>query len=337
MTVLASQRQISVERARTEADGKQTQTDNPTLVTALASQRQIPAEGEQTEADASNSATAFSPQALVPISPTRLNGKNYHCWMHQIEFFLKQLKIAYVLTDPCPSTSISPEASFEETVQAKLKAQKWIDDDYICCHNILNSLSDHLFDKYSSKTFTAKELWEVLKSAYDEDFQTKRSQVNKYIQFQMVDGVSVLEQVQELHKIADSIVASGIWFDENFHVSTIISKLPPSWKQCRVKLMQEDFLPLNKLMYRLRDEEEFRNHRKKEERFKNTSVVNPNHDDKLGPRKREMKNVCYNCGKEGHKSMNCPRRSDSRERSNGKENDNIPVSSEVNMVEKAVE
>ncbi|XP_028126393.1 uncharacterized protein LOC114323108 [Camellia sinensis] len=282
---------------------KQSETDisNSVAASAPQSQVQFSTETKRTEADISNSviAAASQPQGLVPIQTTRLDGKNYHCWVHQMEFFLKQLKVAYVLTEPCPSIAVNPEASFEEIALAKAAVQKWVDDDYISRHTILNSLSDHLFAQYSKKTRSAKELWEELKLAYDEDVGTKRSQVNKYIQFQMVDGIPILEQVQELHMIADSIIASGMWVDENFHVSAIISKLPSSWKEYRMKLMREEFLPLKMLMYRLSVEEESRNRAKEE-----VSLLKA--DNKLGPKTRDNKVItCYNCGEKGHISKNC--------------------------------
>lgn len=233
-----------------------------------------PPESNHTEADISNTSLPFSsPQGLVPIQTPRLNGKNYHCWVHLIEFFLRQMNIAYVLTEPCPIIPLSPEASSEEIFHAKSAAQKWIDDDYICRYSILNSLSDHLFEGYFDGSNTAKELWEKLRLAYEDDLGTMRSQVSKYIQFQMVDGVSVLEQIQEFNKIANSITASGVLIDENFHVSAIVSKLPPSWKEHRSKLMQEEFLPLNMLVHRVGEEERARDRAKREEVLMTDRVV----------------------------------------------------------------
>uniref|UniRef100_A0A5B7AER8 CCHC-type domain-containing protein n=1 Tax=Davidia involucrata TaxID=16924 RepID=A0A5B7AER8_DAVIN len=346
VTAFASQGLIPVER-------KQIEADMPNSVTAFTPQGVIPNGRKQVEADMSNLAPTFAPQGLIPIETTRLDGKNYYCWVHQMEFFLKQLKIAYVLTEPCPSITLSPEASVEEIAQARAAAQKWADDNYICRRNILNSLSDHLFDQYSNKTYSAKELWEELKLVYDEDFGTKRSLVNKYIQFQMADGIPILEQVQELHNIAASIIASGMWIDDNFHISTIISKLPQSWKESRMRLMHEEFLPLNMLMYRLRVEEESRSRNKRgEPSTKEAHCADSKLENKLGPKKREMKRpgmywemekdnkaiVCYNCGKKGHISRHCHRRKfDIREKENEKDNEAVPVVTEVDMVEGIVE
>ncbi|CAI9763849.1 unnamed protein product [Fraxinus pennsylvanica] len=303
---------------------KQTEADTSTSAPALASQGHL-------QCDTFNSHTR---QRLVPIQTSRLDGKNYHSWRHNMEFFLKQLNVAYVLTEPCPIISSNSETSFEENVGAKIAAHRWTDDDYICRHNILNSLSDSLFHQYSQKNSSAKELWEDLKSVYDEDFGTTRSQINKYIQFQMVDGVSILKQVQELQNIANSIMASGTWIDEYFHVSVIISKLPSSWRDYRLRLMHEEFLSLSMLMHRLKVEEESRVLYKDKNMAKKDHSLDSKFDNRFGQKRKENKKVCYSCGKEGHIAKWCPNwKLEVHEKSNEKENEVLPVHAEVNMSE----
>ncbi|GJZ40165.1 putative zinc knuckle (CCHC-type) family protein [Tanacetum coccineum] len=233
---------------------KQTATEASYPSTSMASQRRG-RERLQTEAETS----VFPPQPqFIPLPPLASLGK---------------ITIAGNIT------------------QAKTHAQRWINDDYICRHTIMNSLSDQLFDEYSVKTLNAKELWDELKLLYDEDFGTNISHVNNYIQFQMVDGVSVLEQVHELHRIAGTITASGIHIDERFHVGVIISKLPPSWKHVRPKLMQEEHLSLDKLIYILKDEEDSRSQ--------------PKRNNGLN---KDPKRLCFGCHKEGHIQRDCPSR-----------------------------
>ncbi|XP_015577347.1 uncharacterized protein LOC107261594 [Ricinus communis] len=257
---------------------------------------------------------------IVPVEINRFDGKNYQCWAPVMELFLKQLNIAYVLTDPCPSVARRPDVTAEEVDQAKAAEQKWFNDDYICRRNILVCLSDALYNHYSKKTKSAKELWEELKLVYlYEEFGQKRSLVRKYIEFQIVDEKPILEQIQELNSIADSIVAAEIFFDEKFHVSTIISKLPPSWKDVCMKLMCEEYLPFGILMDRVRMEEESRNQGKQVEPpssacFDNAKNLGPRVKDKKKPglngkrRETEPDNkvlVCYFCGKKGHISKHC--------------------------------
>ncbi|XP_012490128.1 uncharacterized protein LOC105802804 [Gossypium raimondii] len=302
--------------------------------------------------DVSNSGTAFSHE-ISPIETTRFYGKNYHCWAEHMELFLKQLQIAYVLTDPCPSLNISSEATSEELAQAKVAEKKWMNDDYLCHHCILSALSDNLYYQFSKKAKTAKELWEELKLVYlYEEFGTKRAQVRKYIEFQIVDERPIVEQMQELNIIADSIVATGIMVDENFHVSAIISKLPPSWKDFCVKLMREEHLPFWMLMEQVRVEELSRNRVKQAVHSKSANFDPPNN---LGPRIRDIKKTgvpwkkresemhgkpiqCNYCGKKGHISKICRNRKIEKAvngNQNG-ENSTIPAVAEVNMIDSNV-
>lgn len=336
VSVVAPQGDISTQRKNTEAGDsnastasrpeehipsgrQQKHTDPPDSVDNIAPNGQVK----------HNSFTAF-PQRIIPIQNTRLYGRNYGCWMRQIYFILNQLKIAYVLTERCPNATLH-EASFEKAAEAKAAARKWVDDDYLCRISILNSLSDHLYDQYSKRMLSSKELWEELKLSFDEDFGTKTSQVSKYMQYQIVDGASVLEQVQELHEMADTIIASGMRIDESFHVSAIVSKLPPSWKECRVKLLKEEWLPLSKLMYTLRVEENSQNCHRSHESYRHSKP-----ETKFVSQTTERKRLCFMCGNEGHISKNCGLRK-WVESSNGKNNASVPVTTECNKILEKVE
>lgn len=267
------------------------------------------------------------PPEPVPIEIGRFDGKNYHFWVQQVESLLKQLKIDYVLTEPCPNPTPGPDPNAKEILEAKAAEKKWVNDDAMCRRNILCYLSDHLFNQYANRKMTAKDLWEDLKLVYlFEEFGTKRSQVKRYIEFQIVDEKPLMEQLQDLNTIADSVGSAGMLIDENFHVSVIISKLPPSWMDLRIKLMREEHLTFGMLMERLRTEEESRNQSKQ---ASGPSNNNPGYheakrfeprgtDTKLssmyGQRnKLEMNSrsiVCHVCGKRGHLSRNCWFRSD---------------------------
>lgn len=328
VSIVASQGEISTEKKRAEASDSYASTASEEHIPSLPQQKHPdppdPEANISPNGQVNYDASSAFPQRIIPIPDTRLHGRNYGCWMRQISFVLNQLKIAYVLTQPCPSATLH-EANFEKAAQAKAAARKWVDDDYLCRVNILNSLSDRLYDQYSKRTLSSKELWEELQLSFDEDFGTTISQVSKYMQYQIVDGASVLEQVQELHEIADTIIARGMRIDENFHASAIVSKLPPSWKECRVKLLKEEWLPLSKLMYTLRVEENFRNcHRSHE------SSMHSKFENKFVSKTAERKRLCYMCGNEGHISKNCGLRK-WVESSNGKNNAEVPVITKGNQ------
>ncbi|XP_023539029.1 uncharacterized protein LOC111799782 [Cucurbita pepo subsp. pepo] len=260
-------------------------------------------------------ATGSAPK--FPSETIRFDGKNYRVWARQMEFLLRRLKIAYVLSDHRPTAMLGPESSSGNTSRSKASEQEWMSDDHMCRHIILNSLSDSLFHKYTKRTMSARELWKELNSLYLCDYGTRRSQVKKYLEFRMVEEKSILEQVEELNNIAESIISAGMRIDEDFHVSAIISKLPPSWTNVFVKLMREEHLPSVVLIDRLRNEEKLRTQQNSHRSGGERPFVN--HRRKMGDqmsqslpsRKREWKMdvktlLCLNCGKEGHISRDCP-------------------------------
>ncbi|XP_058742595.1 RNA polymerase II transcriptional coactivator KELP-like [Vicia villosa] len=60
------------------------------------------------------------PIEIVPIEIVRFDGKNYQVWAEQVELLLKQLKIDYVLTEPCPNATLGEnDASAGEISKAK--------------------------------------------------------------------------------------------------------------------------------------------------------------------------------------------------------------------------
>jgi hypothetical protein len=75
----------------------------------------------------------------------------------------------------------------------------------------------------------------------------------------MVDSISVMEQLYELERILNNYKQHSIHLDETIIVSSIIDKLPPSWKDFKksMKHKKED-ISLEQLRNHLRLEEEYR-------------------------------------------------------------------------------
>ncbi|XP_047250129.1 uncharacterized protein LOC124885910 [Capsicum annuum] len=93
-------------------------------------------------------------------------------------------------------------------------------------------------------------IWNTLQAIYlAEEASSKKFLVSNYMEFKMVDDKSITEQVQEFQLIANKIAISGIALDENFRVGAIVSKLPPSWKEYRSKLLhKKEDLTLEQLL-----------------------------------------------------------------------------------------
>ncbi|KAK3028563.1 hypothetical protein RJ639_039085 [Escallonia herrerae] len=101
--------------------------------------------------------------------------------------------------------------------------QKWGEDDTYCKGYTLGGLSDTLYDVY---------------------------EINK----------SVITQIHELQMIMNLIISEGHSLDESFQVSTIISKLPLAWKECRKELKQnKDAMTMQELVKYIQVEENYQN------------------------------------------------------------------------------
>nr|GEU61702.1 zinc finger, CCHC-type [Tanacetum cinerariifolium] len=98
----------------------------------------------------------------------KFEGHNFRRWQKKMHFLLTTLKVVYVLTTPIP------KLVEDATVEAIRIRDKWENDDYICRGNILNGMSDSLFDVYTNVE-SAKELWDSLESKYmAEDSSSKK-------------------------------------------------------------------------------------------------------------------------------------------------------------------
>ncbi|XP_023746407.2 RNA polymerase II transcriptional coactivator KELP [Lactuca sativa] len=93
-------------------------------ITKMESMMRLEGNGMKQTSNPSRSSRLQSivPRPLIPIATTRFTGRNYYCWKRQIELFLKQFKVYYVVTESCPEISVSPAASLEEICLAKSHA-----------------------------------------------------------------------------------------------------------------------------------------------------------------------------------------------------------------------
>ncbi|GJZ21312.1 zinc finger, CCHC-type containing protein [Tanacetum coccineum] len=125
--------------------------------------------------------------------------------------------------------------------------------------HILNGMSDSLFDVYTNVE-AAKELWDSLESKYmAEDSSSKKFLVSNFNNYKMVDSRLVMEQYNELLRIPGQYTKHGLKMDESISVSSIIDKLPPSWKDFKHTLKHgKDDLALVQLGSHLRIEESLR-------------------------------------------------------------------------------
>ncbi|GKD21184.1 hypothetical protein Tco_1222887 [Tanacetum coccineum] len=183
----------------------------------------------------------------------KFEGHNFRRWQKNMHFVLTTLKVVYVLTTPIP------ELLEDATVEAIRIRAKWENNDYICRRHILNGMSDSLFDVYMNFEL-AKELWDSLESKFmAEDASSKKFLVSNFNNYKMIESRPVMEQFNELLRILGQYTQHGLKMDESISVSSVIDKLPPSWKDFKHTLKHgKDDLSLVQLGSHLRIEESLR-------------------------------------------------------------------------------
>ncbi|XP_021717344.1 uncharacterized protein LOC110685179 [Chenopodium quinoa] len=136
-------------------------------------------------------------------------------------------------------------------------------------------MEDNLFDVYQHVE-SVKELWESLESKYmAEDASSKKFLVSNFNDFKFVDGRSIMDQFHEIQRIYSNLKQYGINVDELFVVSSIIDKLPNSWKDVKhdLKHKKED-ISLSNLATHLQIEEGIRAMEKAKDGNPSSSTIN---------------------------------------------------------------
>ena len=127
--------------------------------------------------------------------------------------------------------------SDEDTDEIKVQRKKQEEDELICKGHILNTLSDCLYDLYTSMK-SPKDIWNAFEAKYKtEKIGTNKFIIQKYFDYKMLDNISVLEQVYELQILVNKLRDLSINIPESFQVGAIIAKLLPSWNNFRKKLL----------------------------------------------------------------------------------------------------
>ncbi|GAA0141682.1 hypothetical protein LIER_02770 [Lithospermum erythrorhizon] len=136
----------------------------------------------------------------------------------------------------------------------------WKHSDYLNRNYILSYLSDDLVDVYRTLN-TVKVVWDALEYKYKtQDPGAKKFIVDRFLDFKMVDGKSLYDQVQELEVMFHEIHAEGMMLSDGFQAAAILEKLPPSMKDFKNYLKHKrKEMTVKELALRLPIEEDNRN------------------------------------------------------------------------------
>ena len=274
----------------------------------------------------------FMNQEFVKLD--RFDGQNYTRWADKVKFMLVVLKLYYILDPNLPAIPDDPPLEAGEVPNQDLAKQRLVrkEAEDLCLGHIKNSLSDRLYDLYAPVT-SARELWKALEDKYKAHEEgTNKYLISKYLDFQMVDDKSILEQVHELQVLVNKLTALSIPLPEIFQVGVIIAKLPPTWKDFSKRMMHksEDY-SLDELLKHLRIEEETRNRDKRGKVGSSVNHIVGGSGQKgkgaykskrfTAPKKKEFKKShqttnhqpkrsgkCHVCGETGHYARECSQR-----------------------------
>ncbi|XP_070014514.1 uncharacterized protein [Nicotiana sylvestris] len=186
---------------------------------------------------------------------------------------------------------------------------------YLNTLSLQSGLEDGLYNVYSIMKIS-RELWNALEKKYKtEDAGLKKFVAAKFLDFKMIDGKSVIAQVQESQVIVHDLLAEGMVINEAFQVAAFIEKLPPLWKDFKNYLKHKfKEMTLEDLIVCLRIEEDNKAAEKKsrgsstimganivEEASTSKKRKKPS-GSKNYPSKKRFKGNFHNCGKAGHKA-----------------------------------
>lgn len=103
-------------------------------------------------------------------------------------------------------------------------------------------------------------MWEALQKKYDtKEVSAKKYVASRYLNYKMVDERSVEAQSYKIKKKSHEIIPEGMPLDVQFHITVIIDKLPPGWKDFKILLRHKTKeFSIESMITRLRIEEEAR-------------------------------------------------------------------------------
>uniref|UniRef100_A0A2N9FEG2 Zinc finger, CCHC-type n=1 Tax=Fagus sylvatica TaxID=28930 RepID=A0A2N9FEG2_FAGSY len=126
----------------------------------------------------------------------RFDGTNFTLWKDKLMFLLTALKIAYVL-DLNLSKLSEPIDNYSDQLKAECKKRK--EDKVVCKGHILNTLSDRLYDLFTSMK-SPKEIWEALEFKYKTEKQAMVSNLH-------------ISMISELNMADAKSKSSNWWYD----------------------------------------------------------------------------------------------------------------------------
>jgi len=174
---------------------------------------------------------------------------------------LRGREIDYVLTtdlldettnaEPCtPFVLRTPSIPLDDASKKKLEKDNKLVRSYL-----LKNMSNPLFDLFVIFK-SAKAVWTKLEEKYgSDDVGKKKYVIGKWLQFQIVDDIPIMEQVHTSQNLCAEVLAEGMKMWEILYANVLIEKFSPSWSDYRnhLKYKKKDLM-LQELISHMRTE-----------------------------------------------------------------------------------
>ena len=141
-------------------------------------------------------------QDFVKLDRLDRTGTNFNRWKGKMIFFLTALKVAYVLKLNLPEI---PPSKDDDSEALKRQLEKHEEDEVVCRGHIFNSLSDSLYDLFTSIK-SPKEIWAILERKHVNQKQgSNKFLITKYFEFKFIDNSPLLNQIHNLKVIVSKL------------------------------------------------------------------------------------------------------------------------------------
>ncbi|XP_022152111.1 uncharacterized protein LOC111019900 [Momordica charantia] len=158
-----------------------------------------------------------------------------------------------------PLTIVATTVSVAATVPGTstvVEADKFEKDNKTILGHLLNHMNNSLFYLFVVQK-SAKIIWDMFESRYGGDDADRRKYVvGKWLEFQMSDDESVMNQVHEYENLVASVLSKGMKMCEILQANVLLEKFPYSWSDYHnhLKHKKKD-LTLQELISHVRTEE----------------------------------------------------------------------------------
>ncbi|KAK4400304.1 hypothetical protein Sango_1136500 [Sesamum angolense] len=140
-----------------------------------------------------------------------LDGTNFKRWSQKLLIYFEQLEVDYVLFTDLPE--ITPQMTKAST--AIVTTSQAVTDN--------SKREDELKVKYARNNKTVR----------SDDADRKKYVVEKWLQFQIVDDKSIMDQVHEYENLVVDVLSEDMKMYEILQANVLLEKFPPSWNDYR--------------------------------------------------------------------------------------------------------